>query len=48
MFARTLGNAQPTIDALVKLDSIGRQIPLQTVLHSSPLQNRLRRCAEWQ
>jgi hypothetical protein len=26
--ARTLGNAQPMIDALAKLDSIGRQIPL--------------------
>jgi heat shock protein HtpX len=28
--ARTLGNAQPMINALAKLDSIGRQIPLQT------------------
>jgi heat shock protein HtpX len=26
--ARTLGNAQPMIDALAKLDAIGRQIPL--------------------
>jgi heat shock protein HtpX len=26
--ARTLGNAQPMIDALAKLDSIGRKIPL--------------------
>ena len=28
--ARTLGTAQPMISALEKLDSVGRQIPLQT------------------
>jgi heat shock protein HtpX len=28
--ARTIGNAQPMINALATLDSIGRQIPLQT------------------
>jgi heat shock protein HtpX len=35
--ARTLGNAQPMIDALAKLDSIGRQIPLDGSLSMSHL-----------
>jgi heat shock protein HtpX len=35
--ARTLGNAQPMIDALAKLDSIGRQIPLDASLSMSHL-----------